>query len=175
MAPCGGLQLDSSARPRVLCRHQYRHQDFSGGKPMKRAAMTLAVSLAVSIVVVACASMQPGGRDLVTRAISAQGGADALTAVKTVSYKATVRQWDPEQSASAGGEMRHGNDSTLVSVTDVATGATRNDWVRNYHYPAPRSFTYSEIVTAQAGYVAGIDSNGRTKQSREANPPAHSM
>ncbi|HMH77402.1 MAG TPA: MBL fold metallo-hydrolase [Candidatus Udaeobacter sp.] len=142
---------------------------------MKRAATTLAVSLAISTIVVACASMQPGGRDLVARAVSAQGGADALAAVKTVSYKATVRQWDPEQSASAGGEMRHGNDSTLVSVTDVATGATRNDWVRNYHYPAPRSFTYSEIVTAQAGYVAGIDSNGRTKQSREANPPAHSM
>ena len=57
----------------------------------------------------------------------------------------------------------------------MATGATRTDWVRNYQYPAPRSFTFSEIVTAQAGYVAGIDSNGRTKQSREANPPAHSM
>lgn len=142
---------------------------------MKRAAMTLAVSLAISTVVVACASMQPGGRDLVSRAVSAQGGADALTAVKTISYKATVRQWEPEQSAVAGGEMRLANDSTLVSVTDVAAGATRNDWERNYQYPAPRSFTFSEIVTAQAGYVAGIDSNGRTKQSREANPPAHSM
>ena len=71
--------------------------------------------------------------------------------------------------------MRLANDSTLVTVTDVAAGTTRNDWVRNYHYPAPRAFTFSEIVTAEAGYVAGIDSNGRTKQSREANPPAHSM
>jgi hypothetical protein len=36
-------------------------------------------------------------------------------------------------------------------------------------------FTFSEVVTPDAGYVAGIDSNGRTKQSLDSNPPAHSM
>jgi glyoxylase-like metal-dependent hydrolase (beta-lactamase superfamily II) len=142
---------------------------------MKRFSKMLAVSLAVAMVAVACASMQPGGRDLVARAISAQGGAETLAGVKTLSYKATVRQWEPEQSATAGGEMRLAGDSTVVSVTDVAAGATRNDWVRNFQYPAPRTFTFTEITTPEAGYVAGIDSNGRTKQSREANPPAHSM
>jgi glyoxylase-like metal-dependent hydrolase (beta-lactamase superfamily II) len=142
---------------------------------MKRFSTMAAVSLAVSMVVVACASMQSGGGDLVARAVTAQGGADALAAVKTISYKATVRQWEPEQSAKAGGEMRLAGDSTVVSVTDVAAGVTRTDWVRNFQYPAPRTFTFTEIVAPQAGYVAGIDSNGRTKQSREANPPAHSM
>jgi glyoxylase-like metal-dependent hydrolase (beta-lactamase superfamily II) len=142
---------------------------------MKRFSMMLAVSLAVSMAVAACASMQTGGRDLVTKAVSAQGGADALAGVKTISYKATVRQWEPEQSATAGGEMRLANDSTVVTVVDVAKGTTRSDWVRNFQYPAPRTFTFSEIVAPEAGYVAGIDSNGRTKQSREANPPAHSM
>ncbi|HKC06071.1 MAG TPA: MBL fold metallo-hydrolase [Methylomirabilota bacterium] len=142
---------------------------------MKRFSTMLAVSLAVSMVVAACASMQTGGRDLVTKAVSAQGGADALAAVKTISYKATVRQWEPEQSAKAGGEMRLTGDSTVVTVVDVATGSTRSDWVRNFQYPAPRTFTFSEITAREAGYVAGIDSNGRTKQSREANPPAHSM
>ena len=38
----------------------------------------LVVSLAVSMVVAACASMQSGGKDLVTRAVTAQGGADAI-------------------------------------------------------------------------------------------------
>lgn len=142
---------------------------------MKRFSTMLAVSLAVSMVVAACASMQTGGRDLVTKAVSAQGGADALAAVKTISYKATVRQWAPEQSAKAGGEMRLAGDSTVVTVVDVAAGSTRSDWVRNFQYPAPRTFTFSEITAPQAGYVAGIDSNGRTKQSREANPPAHTM
>lgn len=142
---------------------------------MKRAVTTFAISLAVSIVVVACASMQPGGGDLVAKAVQAQGGAEALGTVKTLSYKATVRQWEPEQSAVAGGEMRPANDATVVAVTDVATQSTRVNWVKNFKYPAPRTFTFSEVVTPDAGYVAGIDSNGRTKQSREANPPAHSM
>ena len=48
---------------------------------MKRAAMTLAVSLAVSMVVGACASMQPAARDLVAKAVSAQGGPEALATV----------------------------------------------------------------------------------------------
>ena len=141
---------------------------------MKRAATTLAVSLVIALIVAACASMSGGGPDLVARGLQAQGGADALTAVKTVSQKATVRYWEPEQSAVAGGEMRFANESTLMMDTDVSGRATRMDWVRKYD-PAPRSFTYSEIVTAEAGYVAGIDSNGRNKQSLESNPPAHSM
>ena len=141
---------------------------------MTRAATTLAVSLVIALVAAACASMSGGGPDLVARGLQAQGGADKLTAVKTVSQKATVRNWEPEQSMVAGGEMRFANESTVVMDTDVRARATRMDWVRKYD-PAPRSFTYSEIVTAEAGYVAGIDSNGRNKQSLESNPPAHSM
>jgi glyoxylase-like metal-dependent hydrolase (beta-lactamase superfamily II) len=142
---------------------------------MKRAGTMLALSLAIAMVVVACASMSGGGRDHVARAVSAQGGTDALTKVKTVSQKATVRQWAPEQSQAAGGEMRFANQSTVESITDVTVRATRTEWVRDFQYPAPRKFTFSEVVTAEAGYVAGIDSNGRTKQSQESTPPAHTM
>ena len=142
---------------------------------MKRAGTTLAVSLIVSMIVAACASMSGGGRDLVARGVQAQGGPEALASVKTVSQKTTARYWDPEQSAVAGGEMRFANESTVEMVTDVGSRASRIDWVRKFEYPSPRSFTYSEIVTTEAGYVAGIDSNGRNKQSQESNPPAHSM
>jgi glyoxylase-like metal-dependent hydrolase (beta-lactamase superfamily II) len=142
---------------------------------MKRAGTMLALSLAIAMVVVACASMPGGGRDHVARAVSAQGGADAMAKVKTISQKGTERQWAPEQSAVAGGEMRFANQATMESVTDVTTRVTRTDWVRDYQYPAPRKYTFSEVVTAEAGYVAGIDSSGRTKQSQESNPPAHTM
>jgi glyoxylase-like metal-dependent hydrolase (beta-lactamase superfamily II) len=142
---------------------------------MKRAATTLAVSLIVSMIVVACASMSGGGRDLVARGVQAQGGPEALASVKTISQKATVKYWEPEQSAVAGGEMRFANESALEMVTDVSARATRLDWVRKFEYPAPRTYTFSEVVTAEAGYVAGIDSTGRNKQSQESNPPAHSM
>jgi glyoxylase-like metal-dependent hydrolase (beta-lactamase superfamily II) len=138
---------------------------------MKRAGMLLAVLL----VVVACATTQPRGQDLVNRAVQALGGADALGAVKTLEMKGTVRHWEPEQSMAPGGEMRFACESQFTAVSDVASRSTRIDWVRDFAYPAPRKFTFSEVVTPDAGYVAGIDSNGRTKQSQESNPPAHSM
>ena len=142
---------------------------------MKRFAYLLVGALALTALVGACASTQQQGLDLVTRAVQASGGPVTLGGVKTISEKGTVKQWDPEQSAAAGGEMRYAGESTVTSVTDVASRTTRNDWVRNFQYPAPRTFTFSEIVTPSAGYVAGIDSNGRTKQSQESNPPAHTM
>ncbi|HEU4439608.1 MAG TPA: MBL fold metallo-hydrolase, partial [Methylomirabilota bacterium] len=142
---------------------------------MKRAGPMLALSLVIAMVVVACASMRGDGRDHVARAVQAQGGTDAMAKVKTISQKGTVRQWAPEQSQVAGGEMRFANQATMESITDVTRGATRTDWVRDFQYPAQRTFTFSEVVTAEAGYVAGIDSSSRTKQSQESNPPAHTM
>jgi hypothetical protein len=139
---------------------------------MKRVGLVLALVL----IAASCATTSPPqGQDLVKRAVQAVGGADVLAGVKTLSEEGTVRQWEPEQSMAAGGEMRFANASTFVFLSDVANGATRIDWVRNFQYPAPRSFTFSEIVTPEAGYVAGIDSNGRTRQSLDSNPPAHSM
>ena len=142
---------------------------------MKRAGTMLALSLAVAMVVVACASMSGGGRDHVARAIQAQGGTDALAKVKTISQKGTVRQWEPEQSAVAGGEMCFANQSTMERVTDVSMRVTRTDWARDFQCQVPRKLTWSEVVTAEAGYVAGIDSSARTKQSQDSNPPAHTM
>ena len=138
---------------------------------MKRALFLLGISL----FVVSCATVHTRGRALVTRAVQAMGGVDKLAAVKTLSVKATVKQWEPEQSTSPGGEMRFANESTLEAVSDVGIRATRIDIVRKFAYPAPRTFTFTEIVTPEAGYVAGIDSNGRNKQSLESNPPAHAM
>jgi predicted small secreted protein len=138
---------------------------------MKRSAIVLAASL----VVASCATMPPRGHPVVSRAVQALGGTDALGRVTTFTEKGTVRQWEPEQSMRAGGEMRFANQATFEAVTDVAREVTRLDWVRKFVYPAPRTFTFSEIVTPGAGYVAGIDSDGRTRQSLDSNPPAHTM
>jgi hypothetical protein len=138
---------------------------------MKRFTYLLVGVLAIAVLAGACASTQQRGLDLVTRAVQASGGPVALGGVKTISEKGTVKQWEPEQSAVAGGEMRFSNESTIDAVTDVATRTTRIDWVRNYHYPAPRTFTFSEIVTPTAGYVAGVDSNGAPSRARSRIPP----
>ena len=133
------------------------------------------VLLAVSLLVASCATTQQRSQDLVSRAVQAMGGADALAGVKTLWVKGTVKQWEPEQSHVADGEMRFCNEATFEAVIDAGSRASRIDWVRKFAYPAPRTFTFSEIVTPDAGYVAGIDSNGRTRQSLAANPPAHAM
>jgi len=138
---------------------------------MKRLVSLLAVVLAV----VACASAGQREKDLVSRAVRAMGGVDALAGIKTLSIKGTVRRWEPEQSMVAGGDMRLACDSTFESVTDTAWGVTRVDWVRNFSYPATRTYTFTEIVAVDAGYVAGIDATARTKQSLDSNPPAHAM
>ena len=138
---------------------------------MKRAAFLLAILL----VVVSCATVHQRGRALTTRAVEAVGGADKLASIKTLSVKVEYKYWEPEQSMIPGGEMRFANDSTLDAVYDVASGATRIDYVRKFAYPTPRTFTFTEIVTPEAGYVAGIDSNGRNKQSLDSRPPAHAM
>ena len=138
---------------------------------MKRIAFLLAISL----VMVAYAVAQQPAEDPVVRAVYAMGGPDALRGVRTVSTKGTAKQWEPEQSKTPGGEMRFANEATFDSVTDVASGYSRIDWVRKFEYTSARTFTFTEVVTSNAGYVAGIDSNGRTKQSLDSNPPAHNM
>jgi glyoxylase-like metal-dependent hydrolase (beta-lactamase superfamily II) len=141
---------------------------------MQRALGWLCTSLLV-FVLLSCASGPTKEQGLVSRGIEALGGAAALGGIQTVAVKGTMKQWEPEQSEVPGGEMRFCNEATFETVSDRAARATRTDWVRNFAYPAPRTFTFSEIVTPDAGYVLGIDSNGRNAQSLKTTPPAHSM
>ena len=133
---------------------------------MKRAASLLAISL----IVVSCATVHERGRGLTTRAVGAVGGADKLAGIRTISVKLTEKYWEPEQSSAPGGEMRFANETTSEGFHDVGSGGVRIDRVRGFEYPAPRTFTFTEIVTRDAGYVAEIDSNGRNKQSLDSQP-----
>jgi glyoxylase-like metal-dependent hydrolase (beta-lactamase superfamily II) len=131
----------------------------------------------LSFFIASCA-MPPQRQDtqyLVGRALEAMGPAGAVASLQTMSLTGTARFWEPEQSREPGGEMRFANESTFELTRDFAAGATRVDWVRNFAYPAPRTFKFTEIVTPGAGYVIGVDSNGRNRQSLSMNPPAHAM
>ena len=140
---------------------------------MKRYVELFSV-LAV-LALLSCATGPSGDQALVQRAVDAMGGADAIAGIKTIWVKATVKQWEPEQSDVPGGEMRFANEATVEIVQDRASRASRTDFVKNFAYPAPRTFTYSEVVTPDAGYVVGIDSNGRNAENLKSSPPAHSM
>lgn len=118
----------------------------------------------------------PGQRDaLVERAVAALGGVDALRALRAASLKGSVKHWEPEQSFAPGGEARFAADSQFEITLDLAGRRARTDWEKKFAYPAPRTFVYTELVTPEAGYVIGVDSNNRNAQSRKANPPAHTM
>jgi glyoxylase-like metal-dependent hydrolase (beta-lactamase superfamily II) len=137
---------------------------------MKGMLAVFAVSL-----LAACAAPQTREESLVGRAVDAMGGAERLGAIKTASAKGTIKQWEPEQSDVPGGEMRFANESSFEIAQDRAPRAARTDIERRFAYPTPRTFRFSEVLTPDAGYVLGVDSNGRNAQSQKMNPPAHAM
>lgn len=131
--------------------------------------------LLLPLLLGACATTSSQHQDLVNRAVTAMGGADALAKISTLNIKGSARHWAPEQSMVAGGEMRLGGDSDFELSRDLARNSARVDWVRNLQYPSRRTFKFSEIVTPDAGFVLGVDSNARNRQNRETKPPAHAM
>ncbi|HYI86915.1 MAG TPA: MBL fold metallo-hydrolase, partial [Burkholderiales bacterium] len=137
--------------------------------PMKHAL----VALFSATLVVSCATTRE--QSLVDRAVEAVGGAERIASLKTISVKGNVKHWEPEQSDAPGGDPRFAAESTFEFAQDVGRRTSRTDWVKNFAYPAPRTFTYSEIVTPEGGYVLGVDSNGRNAQNMKMSPPAHSM
>ena len=132
------------------------------------------LALCSAALVVSCATVNRE-QSLVNRAVDAMGGAERLASIRTIAFKGNAKYWEPEQSDAPGGEPRFANESSFEGITDVASRSTRIDWVRNFAYPAPRTFTFSEIATPAAGYVIGVDSNGRNAQNLKSSPPAHSM
>jgi len=136
--------------------------------------MKRALAVCFSIALLSCASVSRE-KSLVDRAVDAMGGGDRLESIRSVSAKGTQKQWEPEQSDLAGGEMRFANESSWEAVIDRGQRASRIDYERRFAYPSPRTFKFSEVMTPDGGYVLGVDSNGRNAQSQKMTPPAHSM
>lgn len=118
---------------------------------------------------------KPNALDTVNRALDAMGGAKAVGQIKTITIKGQARHWEPEQSVIPGGEMLLLGDSTFVQHRDFGSGAVRTEWQRKLVVPSPREYNFTEIIAGGAGYVQGIDSAARTKQSLSSNPPEHAM
>jgi glyoxylase-like metal-dependent hydrolase (beta-lactamase superfamily II) len=137
---------------------------------MKRALAVIAMLLLLS-----CATPLTREQTLVNQAVNAMGGAERIAAVQSAAAKGTTKQWEPEQSDAPGGEMRFANETTFDVVQERKSLSARTDIERRFAYPSPRTFKFTEIVTPDAGYVLGIDSNGRNAQSQKMTPPAHSM
>jgi hypothetical protein len=143
---------------------------------MLRSLLAVLSAFVSVLTLLSCATAPGGsGQDRVNRAVDAMGGAQALSSINTLSAKGSWKQWEPEQSEVPSGAMRFSNEASFEILQDRASRTSRTDYVKNFAYPTPRTFTFSEIVAGDAGYVIGVDSNGRNAQSMQANPPAHAM
>jgi glyoxylase-like metal-dependent hydrolase (beta-lactamase superfamily II) len=102
--------------------------------------------------------------NLVNAAVKAQGGADALRALKGVAINGEAKYWEPGQSKVAGREPKHVEDVKFTTIRDLATGMARTQWDRDHKYPDPALIIkYTETVLPTGGFVT--DEKGSTAMS----------
>ena len=118
--------------------------------------MKYASSLAAAVLFGA-AGLAPAqaqqGIDLVKEAVAAQGGADALRALKAVTIKAQAQHWEPGQSYMPDGEPRFLGTASIATTWDLAKDAARAEWSREMKYPAVETVKYTEVVMPGLGVV----------------------
>jgi glyoxylase-like metal-dependent hydrolase (beta-lactamase superfamily II) len=127
-------------------------------------SLMISATLLMAISHTQPASAQSNPLDLVKLGVEAQGGADALRAIKTLVSKADQKSWEPGQSYSVNGESRFLGDSAVtltVDYNDPAGVRVRSDWDRDMKYPAVEKLKYSEIRYPTFGAV--IDDKGEMK------------
>jgi glyoxylase-like metal-dependent hydrolase (beta-lactamase superfamily II) len=99
--------------------------------------------------------------DLIRQAVDAQGGADALRALKGAVIKGEAKHWEPGQSYAAGGEPKFLGDSTFTMTAEAGSRAVRTDWDRDMKYPAVEKIKFSEVITPSYGIVVDEKSGSR--------------
>src|SRR5438132_2847728 len=100
-------------------------------------ALSISAALLLAMSQVQSSLAQNGANDLVKQAIAAEGGADALCALKGLAIKGEAKFWESEQSEKAGGEPRFFGDATFMVIWDLANGMARTEWDRDQKYPDP--------------------------------------
>src|SRR5512143_3692900 len=105
--------------------------------------MRTVLALAAGWLAAAPGAFAANAQQLIERSIQALGGAEALSGLKRVTVSGVARFWEPEQSHAPSGEMRFGAVSRFSQSRDTPAGLARTDWVRDYEYPARRTYSYS--------------------------------
>ena len=124
----------------------------------------LSAALLAGTAPIYLAAAKEGPVDLVKAAVAAEGGADALKALKGIAVTAEAKHWEPGQSLKAGGEPRFLGDSKLAMTWNLAAGEAKLDLDRAMVYPPPAgNVKYSEVVTPSLGFVT--QANGNTTPS----------
>src|SRR5262249_5050281 len=129
-----------------------------GGKRMKHA-LSISAALLLALCQWQPASAQPSQRpapvhNLVSDAVSALGGADALRNLKAIAITGEAKYWEPGQSKAAGKDPKHVEDVKFTVTRDLTGGRARTQWDRDHKYPDPALIIKSpETVLPNGGFV----------------------
>src|SRR4051812_8714115 len=96
---------------------------------------SLALSAAMLLAFSQAQPAQAQHKQLIAQAVAAQGGTQALRALKGVWIKADASHWDGGQTLVPGGEPRFLGSSTIETAWDLANGQARTTWERDKKYP----------------------------------------
>jgi glyoxylase-like metal-dependent hydrolase (beta-lactamase superfamily II) len=118
--------------------------------------MKYALSISAALLLV-LTQLQPASAQttqIVNEAVKAQGGADALRALKGLSIKGETKNYEPGQSKAAGGEPKHVEDTKFTTTWDLTKGMARIEWDRDHKYPDPvAQIKFTETVLPTLGFV----------------------
>jgi glyoxylase-like metal-dependent hydrolase (beta-lactamase superfamily II) len=113
----------------------------------------LSISAALLLALSQPASAQQVQK-LVSDAVQALGGADALRNLKSVSITGEAKYFEPGQSKVAGKDPKHVEDVKFTAIRDLAGGRARTQWDRDHKYPDPAlMIKYTETVLPNGGFV----------------------
>jgi glyoxylase-like metal-dependent hydrolase (beta-lactamase superfamily II) len=125
--------------------------------------MKYALSISAALLLALCqwqpASAQPSQRpapvhNLVTDAVNALGGADALRNLKAITITGEAKYWEPGQSKVAGKDPKHVEDVKFTVTRDLTGGRARTQWDRDHKYPDPALIIkYTETVLPNGGFI----------------------
>ena len=137
---------------------------------MKRAIWVAFLWVAAMLLVLGQqrAFAQGNSDNLVKQAVAAEGGADALRGLKTLSIKGDAKFWEPGQSVVPDGDPRFLGDATFTVTWDLAKGSARSEWDRDQKYPDPIHLKYAETLTPTLGFVTDDKGSQPMSGIREA-------
>jgi hypothetical protein len=107
---------------------------------------------------VSSAWAQPASIDLVTSAVAALGGEQAMRGLNSLLIQGEAKYSEPEESFTPGGTPRFLGDASFTLSWQLALGWARIDWNRSTQYPTVKKFQYTEVLTQRFGFIE--DTNG---------------
>jgi hypothetical protein len=90
---------------------------------------------------------------LITAAVGALGGEQAMRGLNSLLIEGNAKHWEPDESFVAGTAPRFLGDSSFTLSWQIALGWARYDWTRSMQYPTVQKLQFSEILTQRFGLI----------------------